>query len=191
MWTPDAIAKLQHAARANKFETYKEYAQIINDQSNRHMTLRGLFEFKFDPAKSVPIDEVESAKEIVKRFATGAMSLGSISTEAHANLAVAMNRIGGKSNTGEGGEDPARYRNELKGIPIKAGTKFSDVIGPGNIQVDFALNEGDFAALEDQAGRVRPLRRHDRIPGVGRPAPDQDGAGPRSRARAGSCPAAR
>ncbi len=143
MWTPDAIAKLQHSARANKFETYKEYAQIINDQSVRHMTLRGLFEFKVDPAKACSLDEVEPASEIVKRFATGAMSLGSISTEAHANLAVAMNRIGGKSNTGEGGEDPARYRNELKGIPIKQGTKFSDVIGPGNIQVDFELNEGD------------------------------------------------
>jgi len=143
MWTPDAIAKLQHSARANKYETYKEYAQIINDQSHRHMTLRGLFEFKVDPAKAIHIDEVEPASEIVKRFATGAMSLGSISTEAHANLAVAMNRIGGKSNTGEGGEDPARYRNELKGIPIKQGTKFSDVIGPGNIQVDFELNEGD------------------------------------------------
>jgi glutamate synthase (NADPH/NADH) large chain len=143
MWTPDAIAKLQHAARSNKYDTYKEYAQIINDQSHRHMTLRGLFEFKLDPAKAIAIDEVEPAVEIVKRFATGAMSLGSISTEAHANLAVAMNRIGGKSNTGEGGEDPARYRNELKGIPIKAGTKFSDVLGPGNIQVDFELNEGD------------------------------------------------
>ena len=143
MWTPDAIAKLQHSVRAAKYETYKEYAQIINDQSHRHMTLRGLFEFKVDPAKAIRIDEVEPASEIVKRFATGAMSLGSISTEAHANLAVAMNRIGGKSNTGEGGEDPARYRNELKGIPIKAGTKFSDVIGPGNIQVDFELNEGD------------------------------------------------
>ena len=143
MWTPDAIAKLQHSVRGNQFETYKEYAQIINDQSHRHMTLRGLFEFKLDPAKAIAIDEVEPAAEIVKRFATGAMSLGSISTEAHANLAVAMNRIGGKSNTGEGGEDPARYRNELKGIPIKQGTKFSEVIGPGNIQVDFALNEGD------------------------------------------------
>ncbi|MGS0757513.1 glutamate synthase-related protein, partial [Roseateles sp. GG27B] len=102
MWTPDAIAKLQHSARSGKFETYKEYAQIINDQSKRHMTLRGLFEFKFDPSQAIPLDEVESAAEIVKRFATGAMSLGSISTEAHATLAVAMNRIGGKSNTGEG-----------------------------------------------------------------------------------------
>jgi glutamate synthase domain-containing protein 2 len=96
-------AAAQHARQ--QLDTYKEYAQIINDQSKRHMTLRGLFEFKFDPAKAIPLDEVEPAKEIVKRFATGAMSLGSISTEAHATLAVAMNRIGGKSNTGEGGED--------------------------------------------------------------------------------------
>jgi glutamate synthase (NADPH/NADH) large chain len=129
MWTPDAIAKLQHSTRANNWNTYKEYAQIINDQSKRHMTLRGLFEFKIDPAKAIPVEEVEPAKEIVKRFATGAMSLGSISTEAHATLAVAMNRIGGKSNTGEGGEDPARYRNELKGIPIKQGRHPQDVIG--------------------------------------------------------------
>ena len=105
MWSPDAIAKLQHSTRANNWSTYKEYAQIINDQSRRHMTLRGLFEFRIDPAKAIPVEEVEPAKEIVKRFATGAMSLGSISTEAHATLAVAMNRIGGKSNTGEGGED--------------------------------------------------------------------------------------
>jgi glutamate synthase (NADPH/NADH) large chain/glutamate synthase (ferredoxin) len=143
MWTPDVIAKLQHSTRANKFDTYKEYAQLVNDQSRRHMTLRGLFEFKFDPSKAILLDEVEPAKEIVKRFATGAMSLGSISTEAHATLAVAMNRIGGKSNTGEGGEDPARYRNELKGIPIKQGTKFSEIIDAGDIQVDFELNEGD------------------------------------------------
>jgi glutamate synthase (NADPH/NADH) large chain len=143
MWTPDAIAKLQHSARANKFETYKEYAQIINDQSRRHMTLRGLFEFKLDPSKAIPVDEVEPASEIVKRFATGAMSLGSISTEAHSTLAVAMNRIGGKSNTGEGGEDPARYRNELKGIPIKDGTKVSEVVGAKVIEADYTLKEGD------------------------------------------------
>lgn len=143
MWTPDAIAKLQHSTRANKFETYKEYAQIVNDQSRRHMTLRGLFEFKVDPSKAIPIDEVESAKEIVKRFATGAMSLGSISTEAHSTLAIAMNRIGGKSNTGEGGEDSARYRNELKGIPIKDGTKLSEVIPGSGVQVDLTMKEGD------------------------------------------------
>ena len=143
MWTPDAIAKLQHSARSGKFETYKEYAQIINDQSKRHMTLRGLFEFKVDPAKAIPLDQVESASEIVKRFATGAMWLGSISTEAHSTLAVAMNRIGGKSNTGEGGEDPARYRDEMKGMRIAAGTMVSDVIGKKVIASDYALNEGD------------------------------------------------
>ena len=143
MWTPDAIAKLQHSTRANNWNTYKEYAQLINDQSRRHMTLRGLFEFKFDPSKAIAVEEVEPAKEIVKRFATGAMSLGSISTEAHATLAVAMNRIGGKSNTGEGGEDALRYRNELKGIPIKQGQTMSDLLGKEIFEVDYELQEGD------------------------------------------------
>ena len=115
MWTPEAIAKLQHSTRGNSYSTYKEYAAIINDQSRRHMTLRGLFEFRRDRVKPVPIEEVEPAAAIVKRFATGAMSLGSISTEAHTTLAVAMNRIGGKSNTGEGGEDRRRF------APVKAG----------------------------------------------------------------------
>ena len=136
MWTPDAIAKLQHATRANKAESYKEYAQIINDQSKRHMTLRGLFEIK--PAGApVPLDEVEPAKEIVKRFATGAMSLGSISTEAHTTLAIAMNRIGGKSNTGEGGEDPMRF------LPIEKDTSLAERIGAGRIERDIPLKAGD------------------------------------------------
>lgn len=145
MWTPDAIAKLQHATRSGRFETYREYARIINDQSRRHMTLRGLFELKADPEKAIPLDEVEPAAEIVKRFATGAMSLGSISTEAHTTLAVAMNRIGGKSNTGEGGEDPARYRRELGGETITAGTRLADVLGEGRIEpaADYELQEGD------------------------------------------------
>ncbi|MBY4595895.1 glutamate synthase-related protein [Ottowia caeni] len=143
MWSPDAIAKLQHSTRANSWSTYKEYAQLINDQSKRLMTLRGLFEFKLDPAKAIPLDEVEPAKEIVKRFATGAMSLGSISSEAHATLAVAMNRIGGKSNTGEGGEDSKRYRNELKGIPIKQGQTMSELLGKDVFEVDYELSDGD------------------------------------------------
>ncbi len=143
MWTPDAIAKLQHSTRANSWNTYKEYAQIINDQSRRHLTLRGLFEFRIDPAKAISVDEVEPAQEIVKRFATGAMSLGSISTEAHATLAVAMNRIGGKSNTGEGGEDPARYRQELRGIPIKLGDTLKTIIGDDVVEVDLPLQAGD------------------------------------------------
>ncbi len=143
MWTPDTIAKLQHATRGDSFATYKEYATLINDQSKRLMTLRGLFEFKVDPAKAIPIHEVEPAVEIVKRFATGAMSLGSISTEAHATLAVAMNRIGGKSNTGEGGEDPARYENELKGIPIAAGDDARVGARPEPIVADVPLQAGD------------------------------------------------
>ena len=136
MWTPDAIAKLQHSTRSGKYDTYKEYARIINDQSKRHLTLRGLFEIK-SAGPVVPLAEVESAKDIVKRFATGAMSLGSISTEAHSTLAIAMNRIGGKSNTGEGGEDPARFK------PAKAGQMVSDIIGKGRIERDLKLKDGD------------------------------------------------
>jgi glutamate synthase (NADPH/NADH) large chain len=128
------------------------------------MTLRGLFEFKIDPAKAIPVDEVEPAKEIVKRFATGAMSLGSISTEAHATLAVAMNRIGGKSNTGEGGEDPARYRNELKGIPIKQG-KASRRDRRQNVEVDCRCRPATQPALAHQAGGLGPLWRDRRVPG--------------------------
>ena len=143
MWTPDVIAKLQHSTRANNWNTYKEYAELVNDQSRRHMTLRGLFEFKIDPARAIPVDEVEPASAIVRRFATGAMSLGSISTEAHATLAVAMNRIGGKSNTGEGGEDPARYRQELKGIAITAGQTLGDIMGQESVEVDYPLRDGD------------------------------------------------
>ena len=135
-WTPDAIAKLQHATRTGNAATYKEYAALINDQSRRQLTLRGLFELK--PAgPPVPIAEVEEAREIVKRFATGAMSLGSISTEAHTLLAVAMNRIGGKSNTGEGGEDANRYR------VLKGGEKLSEIIGAGRIERDLELKAGD------------------------------------------------
>ena len=137
MWTPDAIAKLQHSTRTNSFQTFKDYARIINDQSKRHMTLRGLFEFRVDLAKSIPIEEVEPAKEIIRRFATGAMSLGSISTEAHTTLAIAMNRIGGKSNTGEGGEDPRRY------ALVKAGETLASRLGRDRVQRDIPLLEGD------------------------------------------------
>jgi glutamate synthase (NADPH/NADH) large chain len=135
-WTPESIAKLQSATRTGKFDTYKEYAKLINDQTRRHMTLRGLFEIK-PAATPIPLESVESAKEIVKRFATGAMSLGSISTEAHATLAIAMNRIGGKSNTGEGGEDAKRF------IPVANATTMAAVIGEKQIEKDIALKAGD------------------------------------------------
>ncbi|MBU6189018.1 MAG: glutamate synthase subunit alpha [Betaproteobacteria bacterium] len=145
MWTPDSIAKLQHATRSGSFSTYREYAQLINDQSVRHMTLRGLFDFRFDPAQAVAIEEVEPAADIVKRFATGAMSLGSISTEAHTTLAVAMNRIGGKSNTGEGGEDEMRYRAEMRAgaSVVKDGDTVGSVIGRDRVEADIALKAGD------------------------------------------------
>jgi glutamate synthase (NADPH/NADH) large chain len=137
MWTPDSIAKLQHASRSNSYPTYKEYAALINDQSRRLMTLRGLFEFRFEHCTPVPIGEVEPAQEIVKRFSTGAMSLGSISTEAHTTLAIAMNRLGGKSNTGEGGEDRRRY------APIETGESLMSRLGDKRVEVDLPLQPGD------------------------------------------------
>ncbi len=111
---PLTVSKLQHAVRQSKFETFEEFAKIVNQQNRDHLMLRGMLEFK--PAgPPVPLDDVEPASEIVKRFATGAMSFGSISKEAHETLAIAMNRIGGKSNTGEGGEDEARFVPDAKG----------------------------------------------------------------------------
>jgi len=108
LFNPESIHRLQKAVRTNNYSVYKSYAQLIDDQSKNLATLRGLLDFK--PAESVPLDQVESVEDIVKRFKTGAMSYGSISKEAHETLAIAMNRIGGKSNTGEGGEDPERYQ---------------------------------------------------------------------------------
>ncbi len=107
LWNPESIAALQDAARANDYRRYKEFASLINDQSQNPTTLRSLLKFK--KTKPIPIEEVEPAEAIFKRFATGAMSFGSVSRNAHETLAIAMNRIGGKSNTGEGGEDPARF----------------------------------------------------------------------------------
>jgi glutamate synthase domain-containing protein 2/glutamate synthase domain-containing protein 1/glutamate synthase domain-containing protein 3 len=114
MWNPETVPLLQRAVRggSDAHRTYAEFARSVNEGSGRHATLRGLLRFR--PCEPVPLDEVEPAQEIVKRFATGAMSLGSISPESHATLAVAMNRIGGKSNTGEGGEDPARFEDERR-----------------------------------------------------------------------------
>ena len=107
-WTPESISNLQHAVRGNSQDRYRDFARNINEQNERLLTIRGLMQFRLAPTP-ISLDEVEPAKEIVKRFATGAMSFGSISREAHATLAVAMNRIGGRSNTGEGGEEADRY----------------------------------------------------------------------------------
>ncbi|MDH3986182.1 MAG: glutamate synthase large subunit [Gammaproteobacteria bacterium] len=122
MWTPDSITKLQHATRANDATTFREFAKLVNEQNKHLLNLRGLFEFNCsnDP---VPLDEVEPASEIVKRFSTGAMSFGSISYEAHSTLAVAMNRIGGKSNTGEGGELAERFKTMENGDSKRSAIK--------------------------------------------------------------------
>ena len=114
MWDPKSISSLQLASQANDESKYWEFSNHANEQTTKNSTLRGLMKFKY-PKKGIPLDQVESEKEIVKRFATGAMSLGSISTEAHESLALAMNELGGKSNTGEGGEDPIRFK------PLKDG----------------------------------------------------------------------
>ncbi|WP_146459197.1 glutamate synthase large subunit [Rubripirellula tenax] len=109
-WSPASISDLQVAARNNDESAYWRFAHTINEDNRNRCTLRGLFDFHIDEEKSIPLDEVQPAKEIVKRFCTGAMSLGSISAESHETIAVAMNRLGGKSNTGEGGEDPIRFK---------------------------------------------------------------------------------
>jgi glutamate synthase (NADPH/NADH) large chain len=121
-WTPESVARLQHAVRGNLPDDYRAYAETINDQSERLLTLRGLMQFKF-AATPVPLDEVEPASAIVKRFATGAMSFGSISREAHTTLAIAMNRIGGKSNTGEGGEETDRFKPKPNGDSMRSAIK--------------------------------------------------------------------
>jgi glutamate synthase domain-containing protein 2/glutamate synthase domain-containing protein 3 len=121
-WNPDSIATVQDAVRDGGQEAYERFTRLVNDESKRRATLRGLLELK--PAdEPIPLEEVEPAREIVKRFATGAMSLGSLSTEAHETLALAMNRIGGKSNTGEGGEDPRRYTPDPNGDSRRSAIK--------------------------------------------------------------------
>ncbi len=122
MWTPETISKLQHSARQNSQEIYDQYSAEMNDQSRKLKNFRGLLEFNFD-GNGIPIEEVEPAADIVKRFVTGAMSFGSISFEAHTNLAIAMNRIGGKSNTGEGGEQPERFEVLANGDTMRSAIK--------------------------------------------------------------------
>jgi glutamate synthase (ferredoxin) len=113
LFNPQTIHKLQHAVRTGNSKVFKEYSALVNEQTRNWCTLRGLLDFK--KSRAIPIEEVESVESIMKRFKSGAMSYGSISKEAHETLAIAMNRIGGKSNTGEGGEDPERYVLEPNG----------------------------------------------------------------------------
>lgn len=140
-WTPNSVAKLQHAVRGNNPKEYEEFARSINEQSERLLTIRGLMELK--PAdKPLDISEVEPASEIVKRFATGAMSYGSISWEAHTTLALAMNRIGGKSNTGEGGEDPQRFTPLSNGDSMRSAIK-QVASGRFGVTTEYLVNADD------------------------------------------------
>jgi glutamate synthase domain-containing protein 2/glutamate synthase domain-containing protein 3 len=124
MWNPETIALLQHSVRHGGRPTYEEYAKLVNEDAAARATLRGLLRFKQLPEEEwLPLDEIEPASEIVKRFATGAMSLGSLSREAHETLAIAMNRLGGRSNTGEGGEDPVRYTRDPNGDSRRSAIK--------------------------------------------------------------------
>ncbi|HET8930452.1 MAG TPA: glutamate synthase large subunit [Acidimicrobiales bacterium] len=119
LFNPETVFKLQHGTRTRRYDIFKQYTSAVDDQAGRLATLRGLFSFAEDVREPIPVDEVEPISEIMKRFATGAMSYGSISAEAHQTLAIAMNRIGGKSNTGEGGEDPARLYDPERRSSIK------------------------------------------------------------------------
>ena len=140
-WTSDTIATMQHAVRSGSMDKFREFSRQIDDQSRRLLTLRGLFEIK--PAgNGIPLEEVESAKDIVKRFATGAMSFGSISAEAHTTLAVAMNRIGGKSNTGEGGEESERFQPLANGDSMRSAIK-QVASGRFGVTAEYLINADD------------------------------------------------
>ncbi len=138
-WNPETIALLQDAVRNESFETYEAYARTVNDDAVRRLTLRGLLRFREADDGGIPLEDVEPASEIVKRFVTGAMSLGSISREAHENLAIAMNRIGGKSNTGEGGEDPVRFTPDENGDLRRSAIK-QVASGRFGVTIDYLTN---------------------------------------------------
>ncbi|MCG6861796.1 MAG: glutamate synthase large subunit [Chromatiaceae bacterium] len=143
VWTPETISKLQHATRSNSFDSYEEYSRMVNEQSERLMTFRGLMDFNWAD-EPLPLEEVEPAAEIVKRFATGAMSFGSISYEAHSTLAKAMNRIGGKSNTGEGGEEPERFKPSEDGSRNPERSAIKQVAsGRFGVTIEYLVNSDD------------------------------------------------
>ncbi|MBV7265373.1 glutamate synthase large subunit [Erythrobacter ani] len=140
-WTPANVAQLQHAVRGNDHKNYEEFAKSVNEQSERLLTIRGLMELK-KADEPIPLEEVEPASEIVKRFATGAMSFGSISHEAHSTLAVAMNRIGGRSNTGEGGEEPFRFTPLDNGDSMRSRIK-QVASGRFGVTTEYLVNSDD------------------------------------------------
>ncbi|MDB5735125.1 MAG: glutamate synthase subunit alpha [Alphaproteobacteria bacterium] len=139
-WTPETVSRLQHAVRGNNPAEYELFAQDINDQNERFLTLRGLMEFR--TSTSIPLDQVEAAGDIVKRFSTGAMSFGSISREAHTTLAIAMNRMGGRSNTGEGGEESDRFKPMANGDSMRSAIK-QVASGRFGVTAEYLVNADD------------------------------------------------
>ncbi len=142
LFNPETVFKLQHSTRSGSYDIFKEYTSLVNDQSKQIATLRGLFELRTGERPPVPIEEVEPVSEIVKRFSTGAMSYGSISAEAHETLAIAMNRLGAKSNTGEGGENPARYVPDANGDSRRSAIK-QVASGRFGVTSDYLTNADD------------------------------------------------
>ncbi|HYO81534.1 MAG TPA: glutamate synthase large subunit, partial [Bryobacteraceae bacterium] len=179
---PQTISKLQHAVRGNSYETYKQYTELVNAQNEQLCTLRGLMRLR-DSAHSVPIEEVEPASEIVKRFATGAMSYGSISKEAHETLAIAMNTLGGRSNTGEGGEDEERFvdkrRSSVKQVASgRFGVTVNYLVNADELQIKIAqgAKPGEGGQLPGHKVDENIARTRHSIPGVGliSPPPHHD-----------------
>ncbi|MYW89927.1 glutamate synthase large subunit [Amycolatopsis rubida] len=184
LFNPQTVFKLQHSTRAGKYDVFKEYTKAVNDQAEKLLTLRGLFDFKFGDRTPVPIEEVEPVSEIVKRFATGAISYGSISMEMHQTLAIAMNRLGGKSNTGEGGEDPERLYDPERRSAVKQvasgrfGVTSEYLVNSDDIQIKMAQGAKPGEGGQLPGGKVYPWiakTRHS-TPGVGliSPPPHHD-----------------
>ncbi|RZS82870.1 glutamate synthase (NADH) large subunit [Motilibacter rhizosphaerae] len=184
LFDPETVFRLQHSTRARRFDVFQQYTSRVNDQSKRLMTLRGLFEFKEGVRPPVPLEEVEPVSSIVKRFGTGAMSYGSISKEAHETLAIAMNRLGGKSNTGEGGEDPERLYDAERRSAVKQvasgrfGVTSEYLVNADDIQIKMAQGAKPGEGGQLPGHKVYPwvARTRHSTPGVGliSPPPHHD-----------------
>ncbi|WUD78950.1 glutamate synthase large subunit [Streptomyces sp. NBC_00510] len=184
LFDPETVFRLQHATRSRRYDIFKQYTDRVNEQSERLMTLRGLFAFKDGERAPIPVDEVEPVSEIVKRFSTGAMSYGSISREAHETLAIAMNQIGGKSNTGEGGEDPDRLYDPARRSAIKQvasgrfGVTSEYLVNADDIQIKMAQGAKPGEGGQLPGNKVYPWigRTRHSTPGVGliSPPPHHD-----------------
>ena len=188
LFNPTTVFKLQHSTRQGRYEIFKEYTRAVDDQAHKLMTLRGLFRFKGGARPPVDIDEVEPVDEIVKRFATGAISYGSISKEMHETLAIAMNRLGGKSNTGEGGEDADRYTPDANGDNRRSAIK-QVASGRFGVTSEYLVNADDLQIKISQGakpgeggqlpgGQGLPVDREDPVLDAGRRA-DLTAAAPR------------